>query len=139
MTKCPMLGLLHGCCHLILSCPQELSSLHGHVKALIHAGNEQTNSFSSTMDWERLQGQAAIAYDKAMQSMVTAALPLCNKGTHTLAVHFMKVCNILELITLATILSLTCVAEVCDLHSMRLVAESTTGGQPILWQECIQV
>ncbi len=34
------------------------------------------------MDWERLQGQAAITYDKAMQSMVSAALPLCNKGTH---------------------------------------------------------
>jgi len=105
--------------------------------SVLPTGTEQ--SAWPRQGWERLQGQAAIAYDKAMQSMVTAALPLCNKGTHTLAVHFMKVCNILELITLATILSLTCVAEVCDLHSMRLVAESTTGGQPILWQECIQV
>ncbi|KAL0045420.1 hypothetical protein WJX82_006097 [Trebouxia sp. C0006] len=68
------------CSRCLRGVAQELSSLRGHVKALIHAGNEQTNSFSSTMDWERLQGQAAITYDKAMQSMVTAALPLCNKG-----------------------------------------------------------
>lgn len=83
VNQCPLLCLVHSCCHLVLYCPQELSTLLGHIKALIHAGNEQTNSFSSTMDWERLRGEAAITYDKAMQSMVTAALPLCNKGTHT--------------------------------------------------------
>jgi len=93
MTNCPLLCLVHSCCHLILFCAQELCSLHGHIKALIHAGNEQTNTFSSTMDWERLQGEAAIMYDKAMQGMVIATLPLCNKGTHSLAVHFVKACK----------------------------------------------
>ncbi|KAL0021740.1 hypothetical protein WJX79_000457 [Trebouxia sp. C0005] len=68
------------CSRCLRGVAQELCSLHGHIKALIHAGNEQTNSFSSTLDWERLQGQAAITYDKAMQSMIIAALPLCNKG-----------------------------------------------------------
>ncbi|KAL0039754.1 hypothetical protein WJX77_006967 [Trebouxia sp. C0004] len=68
------------CSRCLRGAAQELCSLHGHIEALICAGNEQTNSFSSTMDWERLQGEAAITYDKAMQSMVIAALPLCNKG-----------------------------------------------------------
>ncbi len=118
MTDCPFFCLVHSCYQLILSCPQELCSLHGHIKALIHAGNEQTNSFSSTVDWDRLQGQAAVTYDKAMQSMVTAALPLCNKGTHTLAVHFMQACKAFGLTTPATILSLACAAKVCNLHSI---------------------
>ncbi len=119
MTKCPSLCLVNSCCHLVLSCPQELCSLHGHIKALIHAGNEQTNSFSSTMDWERVQEEAAITYDKAMQSMVIAALPLCNKGTHLSTVHFMKICKDVGFTTLAKILSSACVVGLCNLHSIR--------------------
>lgn len=123
VTKCPLLCLVHSCCHLVLSCPQELCSLHGHIKALIHAGNEQTISFSSTMDWESLQGEAAITYDKAMHSMVIAALPLCNKGKYSSAVHFMQACNFSRLASLATILSWACVAKVCDVHNIRFVAD----------------
>lgn len=59
---------------------QELCSLHRHIEALMHTGNEQISCALSQLDWERLQGAIAIVCDKAMQSMVTAALPLCSKG-----------------------------------------------------------
>ena len=59
---------------------QELCSLHSHIETLIQTGSQQINSDASMMSWDRLQGGASIVYDKAMQGMVIAALPLGNKG-----------------------------------------------------------
>ena len=59
---------------------QELCSLHGHIETLIQTGNQQINSDVSILSWERFQGGASVVYDKAMQGMVIAALPLGNKG-----------------------------------------------------------